>query len=217
MSQPIADHLSQPWRIHRIASGFRVLDVWALPTPGGPDDFPHLVELFAGGGFQPGATSPMARALFAIRWKLGEWLGWDDVDRGLGGRVRSLRDDLPASDDGDGDEGPAAARAPFSFLYRTDQEWAAELANATVHAVLHLGWVPDAAVPGGYRGQMAVLVKPNGWRGRAYLAAIAPFRHRIVYPSLLAAVASGWEPAGRRSTQSPSRQLRRTRTISRRT
>ena len=26
-------------RIHEIAKDFRVLDVWALPTPGGQDDF----------------------------------------------------------------------------------------------------------------------------------------------------------------------------------
>ncbi|MDP4509386.1 DUF2867 domain-containing protein [Nonomuraea turcica] len=31
---------------------------------------------------------------------------------------------------------------------------------------------------------MAVLVKPNGLFGRLYMAAIAPFRYLIVYPSL---------------------------------
>ena len=30
---------------------------------------------------------------------------------------------------------------------------------------MHIGWVPDGA--GGYRGQMAVLVKPNGLLGAA--------------------------------------------------
>jgi hypothetical protein len=32
---------------------------------------------------------------------------------------------------------------------------------------------------------MAVLVKPNGLFGNAYMAAIRPFRHLIVYPPLL--------------------------------
>jgi len=45
---------------------------------------------------------------------------------------------------------------------------------------MHVGWVPEDA--GGYRGQMAVLVKPNGLFGTAYMAAIRPFRHLIVYP-----------------------------------
>jgi hypothetical protein len=52
-----------------------------------------------------------------------------------------------------------------------------------MHGVLHLGWVPDHT--GGYRSQMAVLVKPNGRFGTAYMAAIRPLRHLIVYPTLM--------------------------------
>lgn len=44
-----------------------------------------------------------------------------------------------------------------------------------MHGVLHLGWVPDNA--GRYRGQMAVLVKPTGLLGAAYMTVIRPFRH----------------------------------------
>src|SRR5439155_21114431 len=79
---------------------------------------------------------------------------------------------------------------PFSSLYLLDDEWAAETANRTMHGVLHLGWIPDET--GGYRGQMAVLVKPNGLRGTAYMAAIRPFRHLIVYPALLREGARTW-------------------------
>ena len=32
-------HSSRPWRIHEITRDFRLEDVWALPTPGGADDF----------------------------------------------------------------------------------------------------------------------------------------------------------------------------------
>ena len=59
-------------------------------------------------------------------------------------------------------------------------EWAAEIANRTVHGITHIGWVPDGT--DGYRGQMAVLVKPNGLLGIGYMAVIRPFRHLIVYP-----------------------------------
>ena len=38
MRLPDAAHTSRPWRIHEIAGDFRLEDVWALPTPGGPDD-----------------------------------------------------------------------------------------------------------------------------------------------------------------------------------
>ena len=49
------------------------------------------------------------------------------------------------------------------------------MANRTVHSVMHMSWVSDDA--GRYRGQMAVLVKPNGLFGTAYMANIAPFRY----------------------------------------
>ena len=39
MKLPSSDHFSQPWRIHDLTRDFHLEDVWALPTPGGPDDF----------------------------------------------------------------------------------------------------------------------------------------------------------------------------------
>jgi hypothetical protein len=55
---------------------------------------------------------------------------------------------------------------------------------------MHLGWVPDHA--GGYRGQMAVYVKPNGLLGTAYMTAISPFRHLIVYPPAVRELGRDW-------------------------
>ena len=130
-----------------------------------------------------------ARALLALRWKIGELLGWDDEDDGLGSRVPTLRDRLPA-DLRDAPPGPDFDALPFTSLYLLEDEWAAEIANRTMHGVLHLGWVPDEA--GGYRGQMAVLVKPNGRFGSAYMAAIRPFRHLIVYPPLMRVIGRQW-------------------------
>ena len=39
---------------------------------------------------------------------------------------------------------------------------------------------------------MAVLVKPNGLFGRAYMAAITPFRYVLVYPEMLRAIGRRW-------------------------
>lgn len=185
---PPAAHWSRPWRIHEIAPDLRLLDVWPLPTPGGPDDFPRLVEL--GLRFDSGGASA-TRLLFAVRTVIGAVLGLDRRGAGLGTRVPSLRDRLPA-DLRDAPAGPASVGA-FTPLYLTGDEWALELANQTVHGVLHLGWVPDGA--GAYRGQMAVLVKPNGRLGDLYLAAIAPFRHLVVYPQMLRALDRAWRRA----------------------
>jgi hypothetical protein len=55
---------------------------------------------------------------------------------------------------------------------------------------VHLGWVPDGT--GGYRGQIAVLVKPNGIFGTVYMAVIKPFRYLIVYPALMREIGRGW-------------------------
>jgi hypothetical protein len=182
-----ADHAARPWRIHEIARGFRVEDVWALPTPGGPDDFPLLVEGIAAG--DPAQASRAVSVLWSIRERVGGLLGVDDAGSGVGARVPSLRERLP--EDLRATRPPSFAALPFSPLYLTDDEFAAELANRTVHGVLHLGWVEDGN--GRWRGQLAVLVKPNGALGMAYMAAIAPFRHTIVYPQLLKQIGRQWE------------------------
>lgn len=188
MRVPDDIHRARSWRIHELVPDFDLEDVWALPTPGGEHDFPLLLEGMAAG--DPGdSPSRLAGALWAIRWKLGELLGWDDERTGLGSRVRSLRDRLP--DDLRGQPaGPAFDRLPFRSVYMTGDEWAGEIANQTVHGVMHLGWVPDGT--GGHRGEMAVYVKPNGLLGRAYMAAIRPFRHLVVYPPMLRQIERTW-------------------------
>jgi hypothetical protein len=181
MRLPNTAHISRSWRIHELTRDFRLEDVWALPTPGGPDDFPRLVQRIASG--DPSQSSSRAvRTLFAFRWTLGKRLNWDGPDAGVGSRVPTLRDRLPA-DLRNVPSGPGFAALPFRSLYLLDDEFAAEIANRTMHGVMHIGWVPDGT--GGYRAQMAVLVKPNGLFGSAYMAAIRPFRHLIVYPAML--------------------------------
>jgi hypothetical protein len=188
MRLPNTAHTSRPWRIHEFTRDFRLEDVWALPTPGGPDDFPRLVQQFASGDPAQG-SSRAVRTLFAIRWKIGELLGWDSPDAGVGSRVPTLRDRLPA-DLRQAPSGPDSTKLPFTSLYLLGDEWAAEIANRTVHGVMHVGWVPDGT--GGYRGQMAVLVKPNGLLGTGYMAAIKPFRHLLVYPLMMRQIEREW-------------------------
>ena len=182
------EHTSRPWRIHEFTPDFRLEDVWALPTPGaGPADFRRFVREVLAHDFEREGP-PVVRALFAIRWKLGELFGWDDQREGLGERVPTLVDRLPvdlgatAPTPRDGDQ--------LTPLYLLEDEFAAEIANKTMHGVMHLSWVPDGS--GGYRGQMAVLVKPNGRLGSVYMAAIKPFRYALVYPPLMRWVERTW-------------------------
>ena len=192
MRLPNTAHTSRPWRIHELTPDFRLEDVWALPGTGGPDDFPRLVQRIASGDPSQ-SPSRAARTLWAIRWKVGELLGWDGPDAGPGSRVPTLRDRLPA-DLRDAPSGPDFDALPFASLYLLDDEWAAEIANRTMHGVMHIGLVPNHT--GGYRAQMAVLVKPNGLFGSAYMAAIRPFRHLIVYPAMMRQIEREWRARG---------------------
>jgi len=195
-----AEHTTRPWRIHELTHDFRLEDVWRLPGVGAEDEFPRLVEQIA--STDPSSSSSIAvRTLFAIRWRIGGWLGWDDPDTVAGVRVPTLRDRLPV-DLQHVPSGPAFAALPFTSLYLLEDEWAAEIANRTMHGVMHLGWVADEL--GAFHGQMAVYVKPNGRFGHAYMAAIRPFRRLIVYPAALREGRRKWEARARAASPSPT-------------
>ncbi len=187
MRVPVSEYAAKPWRIHEIAPDFRVEDVWVLPTPGGPGELPRLVDAVFTGDFESNVPTPVA-LLWRARWKLGEVFGWDREQDGLDTRVPSLRDRLP--DDLRDRPVKPSTFAKFRAVYQTDDEWVAELANKTVHALMHLCWVPDG--DGGHTGWMAVLVKPAGLFGTAYMAAIKPFRYSLVYPALLRKIGRSW-------------------------
>jgi hypothetical protein len=179
-------YTARPWRIHEITPDFRLEDVWELPVHGEESDFPAFVQDIAAG--DPSQGSWLARALWTIRWKAGELLGWDEAETGLGERVPTLRQRLPV--DLLDAPGPDFDTLPFTSLYLIKDEFAAEIANRTMHGVMHFGWVADGT--GRYHGQMAVLVKPNGLLGVAYMAAIRPFRHLVIYPQMLRVMERRW-------------------------
>ncbi len=188
MRLAVTEHTSRPWRIHGLARGFRVEDVWALPVAGRREDFPRLVAQLAAADPLRG-SSRASRVLWVARERAGALLGWDDPGAGLGSRVPALRGQLPA--DLLRAPGPEFAALPFTSLYLLGDEFAAEMANRTVHAVMHVGWVPDDS--GGYRGQLAVLVRPNGVLGAGYMAAIRPLRNLIVYPRMMRDLGKRWQ------------------------
>jgi hypothetical protein len=203
MRLPNSAHTSRPWRIHEITRDFRLEDVWALPTPGSRGDFPRLVRWLASLDHPARSSGSAAvRALWAARLTAGQVLGWDSPAAGVGSRVPTLRDRLPP-DLRSAPAGPQFRVRTRTPLYLLEDEFAAEIANQTMHGVLHVGWVPDSS--GGYRGQLAVLVKPNGLPGTCYMAAIRPFRHLIVYPMTTRDIGRAWRqlPAGQGASGGP--------------
>ena len=190
-----SQHAKYPWRIAGIAPDFELIVAWLLPSTGTLEEFSDLRNLFV--SFDPAADSgaKMSRALFALRSWLGARFGWDEEINSLpipGCSETSLRARLPADLSPETDE--TAGDSPFRPVYRTDDEWALELSNSTVHAVMHIGWVPQP--DGSYRGQMGVYVKMRGRLGPPYMAMIAPFRHYIVYPALMRRIDRAWKNRG---------------------
>ena len=186
---PESEFRGHPWRIHQFIDGFEVEDVWAVGARERAADFPRLVDLFALVNTEE-AASPVVRFLFAARWKIGEWLGWDDPSTGVGARVPSLRDQLPASLRDTVDLNRFAA-LPFTPLFELPDEFAAETANKTMHGILHLGAVPVGGDEVMVR--LTVLVKTNGLFGQSYMAFIKPFRYVLVYPALFRELEGRWE------------------------
>lgn len=192
MRLPNAVHQSCAWRICDVAPDFRLEDVWALPAQGGADDFATLLEVMV--SLDPATGASLAtRVLFRIRLRLGRWFGWDDAaGRQLpipGNTETTLTVRLPEDLRNTATDLDLSSTR-FTPLYRTDVEWAAELSNRTVHAVLHLAWIDQGDEL--YRGQMGVYVKPRGTFGAGYMALIAPFRHRVVYPALMRQIEQAW-------------------------
>ena len=199
-----SEHESRRWRITEIAPDFRLEDAWALPARGSAEDFGALLEVMA--SLDPAhGESAATRLLFALRYRIGGWFGSDDARRELtvtGTAGTTLSGRLPE----DLRNTATSLRSAYGFrpLYRTDVEWAAEVSNRTVHAVMHLAWVEQDE--GQYQGQMAVYVKPRGGLGAAYMALIRPFRHRIVYPALMRQIERTWNR--QQTTQEVGGQLR---------
>ncbi len=202
MRVPNAVHESRPWRIREIAPDFTLEDVWALPVHGGAEDFPTMLDVMA--SLDPGtAGSFPTRALWRTRDLLGRLfgLGRIELSSASGGGIAPGELPIPGTNETSLiDRLPGELRgtvaeldldlAVFSPIYCTDVEFAAELSNRTVHAVMHLAWFDQGE--GRYQGQMAVYVKPRGPLGKAYMALIKPFRYGIVYPELMRMIERAW-------------------------
>jgi hypothetical protein len=211
MRIPNPVHEAGAWRIRDIVPDFTLEDVWALPVHGGADDFDALVDDMIASDPANSRSLP-TRVLWRARDRLGRWFGLGRIaarnDNGAVGAAGALP--IPGTNETslagrlpDDLRGTAAdlhfVCLPFTPLYITDVEFAAELSNQTVHGVMHLAWVDEG--DGRYQGRMAVYVKPRGAFGKGYMAAIRPFRHWVVYPALMRQIERSWT---RRVPQPPA-------------
>ena len=155
-----AEHQRHPFRVHTYAREFELLDVWRYPIVAERAD--QFDEFVAIHDLKSmvAESSVIVRGLFVFRAWLGRVFRWD----------------------ADGDA--------FREVYRDDRELVLRVENATVTALMHLGWVSRGD---GWTALLAVYANPKGRLGRTYMSLIAPFRHRFVYPALMRAGQRRWE------------------------
>ncbi|MBN1533769.1 MAG: DUF2867 domain-containing protein [Spirochaetes bacterium] len=194
-------HRARPWRVNDIAGDFTLWDVWELPiaaSNSGRENFRSFHDVAMGAfAAMPGERS-LTGLLFALRDRIARVVPLDRHVNTLpipGCRETSVGDRL-----GPGDRERSRAtgsvtpggRSPGLFrpVYLFEDESLHELSNDTVHALMHLGWVRRD--DGSHTATLAVYVIPRGLLGRAYLAMIWPFRHLVVYPAMMRAIAGRW-------------------------
>jgi hypothetical protein len=192
MRLPHSAHAEQPWLVHGLACDFTLDEVW---------EFPITADASKGETFRSfcrqedlARSEPLpGPAEWLVRFRL--WLGKLGLDRRTnelpipGCAETSVSQRLNAEH-----RQPLVqpdARFPFRTVYDRDTERLLEFSNATVHGLLHLGWVPKNGTL--HAPRMAVYIKPRGWFGRFYLALIYPFRVLVVYPAILRASSRRWE------------------------
>ncbi len=180
----VVEHQAQPWLVHDLAADYELEDVWRLPVELEPNDslaeFWDQMQLAIS---QLNKASPAA-ILFGARILLGRLFRWDQSPSRPGALELRTRYAALATL-----EPELEVAGAFHVVYRLDDEYLAELENSTVQAALHLGRIET---PSGHSVNLAVYAKPKGNLGRFYMAAIRPFRLRVVYPTILEAAGRQW-------------------------
>lgn len=160
------EHLKNDWWVRQYAEGFELLDVWQYPIEADSErDFERFLVAHDMNAMVA-ETSVIVKGLFGLRMFLGRLFGWDGHDN-------------------------RGASAGFKEVYRDHREVVNRIENATVTALMHLGWV---RLPNGkWTAQMAVYAEPKGRLGRGYMKLIEPFRLTFVYPALMRAGRRRWQ------------------------
>ena len=171
------EHYRHDWWVRNYARGFELLDLWQYPIEAEAEgDFATFLEVHDMKAMVT-ETSVIVRALFGLRLALGKVFRWDE----------------PSESAQDGNQSIG-----FEEVYRDHRELVMRTENATVTALMHLGWVQ--LDNGRWTARMAVYADPKGRLGRGYMALIAPFRHGLVYPALMRACRRRWERRARLAT-----------------
>ncbi len=207
MRLPLEEQRKLTWRVSTLAPDFELLDVWRYPIEieqSIPLD--QFIDFIESSQHELMESRSLAGALFRLRGALGRILGWDGdpltptIPHPIPGcSETSLRDRLSSAERDDAAQSsqqgtPPAPGPGFKPVYRLESETLLEISNKTVHGLMHIGRVPISKTH--WAPQMSVYVKVRGKLGRHYMTLISPFRHHIVYPTMMRFAKRGWSERG---------------------
>lgn len=176
-----------PLRVHAVLAKVPLHDAWAIDlAPWRPGitlrQFLNVSPLFGVGSSTP------ARTLVRLRRRIGKAFGWDRPSdlASTPTFVAQVPQDVcqrsliePGTPEGD-----------FRVVYSLPNEHLSELRNNIVHAALSVALIEDERF---YRLYLGVFVRNVNRFTPLYMAAIAPFRHWIVYPAILNTLRKKWD------------------------
>ena len=173
---------ARPLRAHALLHDVPLEDVWAIRLPGGGAGrtIQDVRAVFIAG---VEAAPPIVKGLLRLRRRIGALLGWDRQRPAW--NAESYVHRLSATDRAQSTAAPGTPDGRLSLLYRFENE----LRNGTVHAFSSLSMRPT---PSGYLAYLAIYVQPVHRFTRLYMAAIAPFRRLVVYPTIIRKVQRAW-------------------------
>jgi len=199
-------HYAHPWKVHKIAKDFKLLDVWEFPILADKSKnqdlslFLKIIQDRQKYDLKKGISFPLLITgfLVVLRNFMGKIFFIDKDVNTLpipGCKEISLRERLSREDQKEnlaepeikGDE----KERGFRIVYRYENESLWELSNNMVHALMHFGWVHK--YDDYFTAQLAVYAKTRGWWGNVYMKLIMPFRRHIVYPAMMDYVKAKWE------------------------
>jgi hypothetical protein len=181
-----AEFRARPLRTHAVLHDVPLEDAWAVPLAGGgAGRTVQDVRAVMTAGLD--AAPAFVKGLFWLRNRIGGLFGWDRPRAAWGAETYASR--LSPADRARSLVAPGTPDGSFRLLYRFEDEQLDELRNSTVHAFLSLsiGQAPD-----GYVAYLGIFVRPVNRFTGLYMAAIAPFRRRIVYPAIIRNMQRTW-------------------------
>ncbi len=191
MKTHVSKNHNQPWIVDQLLEDFRVEDVWQLPIElNAQSTIVEVQNTFVEAIGHIGKKG-VAGLLFSFRNWLGKIFKWeDDFDAEQSPKPGLLKTRYAKQINKSVDQLPGGGFQNFSQVYVSNEESLLEIENKTVQAAIHFGIINETQHTS---ARMTIYVKPNGLFGKLYMLAIKPFRHWIVYPTLLKALAKHWQ------------------------